>query len=201
MSRSDIQKGRGEILSLKQHTWVENWPAQYTNGPITATVACTDDAIFVASQDGGVTRFNADRGWWDWRFRTPGVLVDAPVLLSDRLVQIIPGVGTWVFHRKKVDNQVMWKDPARLQYLGQAQDRMFFFDGANLVCKNPQTGKTRGAVPVRNARNVLAVPNPDGTRLYLVETNGDILCANDLGQPYLVISQDGKTVTTQPAGR
>lgn len=187
-ARSDVRKNRGELLSIRTRQFTENW-TQFTDGPIRAPIAATDDAVFVASEDGSLYRFNSQHGWSEWRVRTGAVLLDAPLLLSDKVIQFVPGVGTWVVHKTKGD--IVWTDKAALQYLGQSKDatRMYFFDGANLIVKNPDTGKTLAAVRVRNAGGVITVPNPDNTKLYLLDTAGRMLCLNDINLPYLVVDQ------------
>ncbi|MDD4888817.1 MAG: PQQ-binding-like beta-propeller repeat protein [Phycisphaerae bacterium] len=187
-ARSDVQKNRGELLSIRPKQFTENW-TQFTDGPIRAPIAATDDAVFVASEDGSLYRFNSQHGWSEWRVRTGAILLDSPLLLSDKVIQLVPGVGTWVVHKTKGD--VLWTDKAALQYLGQSKDgtRMYAFDGSNLIVKNPNTGKTLAAVRVHNMGGVITVPDPDNTKLYLLDTAGRMLCLNDINLPYLVVDQ------------
>ena len=188
---SGISRLGSNLLSIRPGQWVDNWE-QVTEGPITAPIACTDEAIFVACGNGSVYRFNSDRGWEEWRVRTPGVLTDQPVVLSDRIVQLVPGAGTYVLQRDRMadpDQQVIWKDPAPLHYLGGERDRMYFFDGQYLLCKEAASGKTLGRVKVKNADAMIPVANPDQSRLYLVSRTGLVTCIAGLNQPYLVIGQ------------
>ncbi|MCG3179221.1 MAG: hypothetical protein BIFFINMI_01554 [Phycisphaerae bacterium] len=188
--RSNVVAGRGELVAFKpgQKYWSEVWQRPvYTEGPVSAPIVVSesDHSVFAASEDRSVYKFNGVDGWVDWRCRTPGKLLEPPTLLANALVQRITGSGTWLIDR--ASGQPIWKDAATLHYLGQADNRMYFFDGKELLCKEAASGRTLGKAPVQCANSVMVAPNPDQSRLYLITTAGQITCANDIQQPYLTV--------------
>ena len=201
-ARSDVRPGgQGEVLMFRPTFWTELW-SQFTDGQIRAPVVCggppveppavkgeppPDYAIFVASADGSLYRFNPQHGWSEWRVRTPAPLVDSPVMLKNYILQLVPGSGTWAVNR--LDGAVAWKDARMLKYLGQSKDakRMYFLDGATLVAKDPKTGKTLGEAPITGG-DLIPVADPDGTLLYLFDAAGHMLCLNDQALPYIRVS-------------
>jgi outer membrane protein assembly factor BamB len=189
--RSNVKQGRGELVAYRpgQKFWSEIWPHPvFTEGPVSAPIVVSDadQAIYVASEDRSLYKFNAVDGWVDWRCRTPGILRESPTLLANGVVQRIPGSGTWLVNRTGPDGgKPLWKDPGDLQYLGQAGQRIYFFDGRSLLCKDAATGKTLKSAEVRGAEAVISAPNPDQPLLYLVNQAGQVFCANDLNLPYL----------------
>lgn len=183
IARSDVDKGIGELWSIRPKMWTENWK-KTTEGPISAPIVGAPDAIFVACEDRSLYKFNAQDGWIEWRVRTPGVLRESPVLLNDHVVLKVPTAGTWYIER--IGGRVVWKDPADLTYLGEAGNHLYFFDGKSIVCKDGE-GKTLGTAEIRSAGEVVGVPNPNNTKLYLVSDDGRVLCCNDVNEPYLTV--------------
>lgn len=189
-ARSDVLRGRGEVFMIAAKRWNDEplWTT-YTQAPISAPIVATaqpDEAIFVASEDSRLYRLNAQHGWPDWELRTPAPLVDSPLVLEEAIVQIVPGHGTWVVDR--MTSEIRWKDSQTLQYLGQSADktRMYFFDGKNILAKKPQDGKTLGSLAVEGAK-IMTVPNPDDTRLYLLNAAGSMICLDESKLPYQAV--------------
>ncbi len=187
VARSDVEQGRGEIFTIRVKQWTERWGPKHTEGPISAPIVGADDAVFVASEDRSLYKFNALDGWVEWRVRTPGILSESPTLLKDYLVQRVPTAGTWYIDR--LGGEVMWKDPAALHYLGETKTYQYYYqgEGSQLVCKQVADGKTVGTAAVDPGFDVMPVANPNDSKLYLVAGNGRVLCCNDLNQPYLTV--------------
>lgn len=185
-ARSTVRGGRGELMAIRPRQWTEAW-SKYTEAPISAPIAATDDAVFVACEDGSLYRFNAEHGWPEWQVRTPAALVDGPLLLNDSIVQYVPGVGTWLIHRGR--GEILWKDPARLSYLGKSKDsvRFYYLDGSAVIVKDAK-GQTLDRVSVTSGA-VLPAPDPDGTKLFLLTASGHVMCLNDISLPYLVVEK------------
>ena len=81
--RSDIEANRAELLCIRPKLWTRAWPTGIIEGPVSAPVVCTDEAIYVACEDRSLYCFDAQNGWPIGRLRTPGILRDPPVVLAE----------------------------------------------------------------------------------------------------------------------
>ena len=161
------------------------WSKQL-NGEIVADPAADEGGIYVACQDRSLYRLDQRRGNIFWRTRLPNPLTDAPVVSAHTVYQFCANHGLVALDADT--GKMKWRNENGRQFVAHSQDRdVLFTSNFELQTVEHKTGKVWAAVTMD--RDVSTVSNVQEGAVFVVKSDGVVVCARMENSPYLRLQQ------------
>ena len=138
--------------------------------------------VYFATMDSHLYKLDVNTGKALWRYRTPGSMSAAPVLVGDILFQEVQGQGIYALNADT--GALNWHDLAAGSFITASKQRVFFtVPGQGIAAADSRTGEIAERVLAPDAE--LVARNSVSSAMYLANRSGRVLCAQDQSVPYL----------------
>lgn len=152
-----------------------------TDAPISAPMADSDSALYMASEDFNFYCINKLDGQVRWDFTAGLPIRQRPWLITDRIL-LAPFTGG-LHCLKAASGEPVWWRPEVNEFLGATRNLMFGSDDlGNVLVLSRETGVPVGSLPLRNFS--VRFQNDRTDRLYLATSTGTVIAIRDRLQEF-----------------
>ncbi len=175
------------------------WIRYETNSSITGSLAAANNAFYVGTAGGLVSKFNVEQriGTIAWEYRVGQTITAAPLVVGDQVL-VASEAGNLV----SIDDKTgiaTWIDSGRgiVQPIAKADGKVFCLNRpGQLVAYDAQTGSLVGrTTPFRTGTPLL---NQLNDRVYLISANGRVQCLRKVGAQLPTMITAVQTVEEEP---
>lgn len=165
----------------KSRLWVFN-----AGSPIAADIHADSTGVYFGAEDRCVYKLNVETGQGVWRFRTPGIINAAPVLIGDLLLQRAEGHGIYAIDVDK--GEQVWHAPTAREFISASGDSVnLLTHNRDIIVVNSKSVDIEAQVFAGEVE--LVAGNVGSAAMYLGNSRGAILCAQPRSVPYLRFEQ------------
>ncbi len=162
----------GRVFIIDPHTGSSVGRTRvYAN--VSAGLAASDDALFVASHDQSLWAFNAQDASTRWRIRTEGKLTHTPVHHAGVVYAVIPKRGLSAFDA--LTGELLWENPEVFaQPIAKRGDRIITWDGSHAFAIQAVSGDIMERLRLPGVDRLLTDRFDDGDLYFVLVGSGEV---------------------------
>lgn len=171
----------GRVYACRASDKALAWTFQ-TEGPILGDPAVDGSGVYVAGMDRSLYKLDRGTGRVIWRKRFPRPLRTGPVVSAGTVFQPCGSEGLVAVDAESGNEK--WRQPAGQAFVAHSKgsDVLFTHDHRLLIV-DPEKGAVRHAIDAHDV--LVSVVNTRNDAVYLLGTDGRVLCSRLDGIPYL----------------